>query len=463
MQFLAIDLGTSFVKGAVLDLDRMRIQHVQRAPVPQPHAGTSPLFRECDPSAMVDSVRSMVGALLEHTADCSGIVMCGQMHGLVLSGDHGEALTPAVTWLDQRVLQPHPSGQGTFFDVLSGLVSPSQRQQLGNELRPGLPLCSLFWLAESGLLPPVEAIPASIPDFVLATLCGTAPRAMDATNAAAHGAMSVETLDWHHEVLTRLHLDHLAWPPVCRTGDVVAELRWGSRSIPCYAPLGDFQASLAGAFLREGELSLNISTGSQVSMIAPGLQYGNFQNRPYVDGRLLRTITHIPAGRSLSVLVNLLCEIPNARGQMVHDPWSYTAEAVQGVGEPGLAVDLAFFASSFGNRGAISNISEETLTVGHLFRAAFENMAGNYLQAALRLSPDRDWQDIVFSGGLAQRFPLLRQLICDRLQKPYRLCAVGEDSLLGLLALALNVSGRNPSVADATDQLARQRSSLIEQ
>jgi len=38
------------------------------------------------------------------------------------------------------------------FEQLDRRISPEDRLRLGNELRPGLPLCTLFWLAEMGTL-----------------------------------------------------------------------------------------------------------------------------------------------------------------------------------------------------------------------------------------------------------------------------------------------------------------------
>ena len=77
--------------------------------------------------------------------------------------------------------------------------------------------------------------------------------------------------------------------------------------------MGDHQAALAGAFLGERELSLNISTGSQASLFTPTWQPGNYQTRPFFDGRFLNTITHIPAGRALNVLFKLLTELAEAQ------------------------------------------------------------------------------------------------------------------------------------------------------
>jgi sugar (pentulose or hexulose) kinase len=113
-------------------------------------------------------------------------------------------------------------------------------------------------------------------------------------------------------------------------------------------------------------------------------------------------------------------------------------------------VDLAFFPSSFGEYGAVKDITEDSLTIGHLFRAAFDNMAYNYQRAAKMLSPERSWRRIAFSGGLAQRMPALRNVIGSAFGSSYRVSAVDDESLLGLLALAMLMDGRVGSLAQAT-------------
>ena len=70
------------------------------------------------------------------------------------------------------------------------------------------------------------------------------------------------------------------------------------------------------------------------------------------------------------------------------EPWAYIATAAAAVDRTDLEVNLSFYPGPCGERGAIANISEKTLTVGTLFRAAFENMAENYYAAASRIWPD---------------------------------------------------------------------------
>lgn len=118
-----------------------------------------------------------------------------------------------------------------------------------------------------------------------------------------------------------------------------------------------------------------------------------------------------------------------------------------------MEVDLAFFKSAYGERGKITNVMEADLRAGALFRAAFENMASNYHRSALRLDPDRAWRRLVFSGGLAQKLGVLRDIIQRRFHSPYRISAEPEETLLGLLGLALVFSGRCPAVRDAMTML----------
>jgi sugar (pentulose or hexulose) kinase len=450
MSFVGIDIGTSFIKGAVLDAHALRMSHVRRVPFPDPLPGLPPLYREFDPRAVLSAVQRLLADLLAHAAGCEGIVVCSQMHNLVLVSARGEPRSNLTTWQDQRVLLPHPSGQGTYLDVLRQRLSPEQVRQLGNELRPGQPLGVLFWLAEQGQLPGGDAIPASLPDFVLANLCGSVP-STETTNAAAHGALNLETLDWHYDVLALLGLGGLRWPALRAHGEVVGRLPVGSHKIPCYTPVGDYQCALMGTLLEPGELSLNISTGSQVSLLQRGAAFGSYQTRPFFDGRFLATITHIPAGRALNALVGLLTEL--AGTQERPDLWPYIARQAAEVGETEMRVNLAFFDSACGDRGGITQIREAELTVGHLFRAAFQNMADNYYACALQLSPEQGWRNLVFSGGLAQ-IAILRQLICERFgggqaAQAYRLCPTTEDTLLGLLGLALAFTGRAASVEQA--------------
>src|SRR5258707_1015438 len=123
-------------------------------------------------------------------------------------------------------------------------------------------------MADQGQLPDQSLIPASLSDFVIANLCGTCP-STEITNAMALGLLNLETMDWYHEVIRKLGLTAIRLPEIKAHGAVSGWLDWNGRQIPCYTPIGDYQCAILGALLQRDELSLNISTGSQVSMLKP--------------------------------------------------------------------------------------------------------------------------------------------------------------------------------------------------
>ena len=451
MPFIGIDLGTSFIKGAVLHPDTWRLEHVQRVPFPAPLAATGPFECEFDPREVVAATRDVIERLSHHAPHCEGIVMCSQMHGVVLMDGRGEARSNCVSWRDQRAAAPHLSGAGSYYEILLRRLNSQSIQQTGNELEAGRPVCFLFWLAEQGKLAP-RLIPASIPDYVLSVLCGTPP-ATEITNAAAHGALNLATGGWHHEAIEEMGLGSLRWPVIRKHGEVVGEFSVGGARVPCYTPIGDYQCALLGALLGPEEISLNISTGSQVSRLTNSLTPGDYQTRPFFDGKFLNTFTGAPAGRSLNVLVDLVGDLAKTQGVALEDPWISIAEAAVAVTDTDLEVNLSFFPNPRGERGEISNIRGNNLTLGHLFRAAFKNMADTYYDCAQRLWPERAWNNLVFSGGLATKLPVLREIIRERFQTPSRLTPFEEDTLFGLMILAAVFSERAPSIEALTSQL----------
>lgn len=442
-RFLGIDLGTSFFKGAVLDLDSRTLDHVRRVPTPSQIAGLPATRCELDPATVLAAVRTLLAELVAAAPDAAGLVVSSQMHCLVFSDVIGRPHGNVVTWKDQRGQEPHPAG-GTHFEQLRQRLTQQQLHELGGEVRVGVPISTLFCLREQGELPG-DLFAATLPDFVLANLCGVEPTT-EPTLASAHGLYHHDALRWHDAVVRDLGLAGLRFPRIRPTGEPVGTATVAGRPLTCYTPIGDMQAALLGVGLQPGELSVNVSTGSQVSLVGPTRRPGDYQTRPYFDGQWLHTVVQLPAGRALDLLVRLLTEMGGPP-----DPWAYVETAVAAVPATDLEVNPAFYAGAMGDRGSIGNIREDNATVGHLFAATFRRLAENYAACADRLSPARDWRRLVFSGGLAQRFPRLRADIHDRIGRavPARLCESSEDALLGLLALARFCAGRQKTILRA--------------
>jgi len=439
MAFIGIDIGSTSIKGGWLDLRAGEIGDVLSEPFPEPIGGLPSGHFEIDPQPVVERVRELIERMLRRNGPCDGIVTCSQMGGILLTDRSGKQATNYLSWRDQRTLEQHPGGKGTYFEVLREKTTERDFDAIGRELKPGGGSAVLFWLAENGKLPTGECRAMGLGDYVLSSLCGKEPVA-EATLAL--GMVDLSRGEWHRPWFERLGFGSLDWPKLGSVDTWMGRYPTAAGGIPCYPAIGDHQAALFGTDLTERELSVNASTGAQVSVLTESWKGGDYQTRPYVGGRYLNTITHLPAGRSLNGLVDLLTALPERAGVNLPDPWGIIRQELERTSRTDLKVDLAFFASSVGDRGSITNVRLENLTVGDLFRGALENMAKNFSNAARRLGDSGAWDRVVLSGGICQKLPLLRELIGEEIPGPQRTVQTSEETLLGLLKLAKHIEAQ---------------------
>jgi sugar (pentulose or hexulose) kinase len=437
MLALGLDVGSTSIKGAVLDLERGEVRGVAQTPFPAPLKGLPTGCFEVEPAAIVRAMEQIVARLLEAAPEAEALFCAGQMGGTLLVDEGGAALTNYLSWRDQRTLEAREAG-GSYIESIRRRWTDEQFVELGSELLAGSTSSLLFWLAQNNQLQK-GAMPATVADYVLGRLCN-APPAMHPTHAI--GLLDLRTKDWHHTALQALGLEQVRWPQLAGEREPIGSYHLGGRRIACHAAIGDQQCALRGVGLTRDEISLNVSTGSQVSRRTAQFEPGPYQSRRYFHGDYLNTITHLPAGRSLNVLLDLLTEFPRANGVTLPNPWECVAQQAAATNGGGLNVDLAFFTGPLGSSGRIDHVTTENLTIGNLFRAAFENMADNYLRCADRLGPDRAGLRLALSGGLTRAVPILRELIQQRFNLPLRESAAQEETMLGLLDVARETYGR---------------------
>lgn len=437
MRCIGLDIGSSSIKGGILDIATGRVDHVAKTAFPDPVAGLPSGFHEVPADAILQATRQVVAALLRKAPDARRLCVSSQMGGVVLLDARGDPLTRYLSWRDQRSLVRPPEGGPAPLHRLRDAWSDAQFEQLGKELKPGSTTALLHWLAGQGRLP-AAATPVTIGDYVIAALCASPPR-MHRTHAI--GLIDLRSGDWHHEAFAAAGIGGLAWPRLADEDEVIGQAELAGTRLDCHAAIGDQQAALFGIGLEPAELSINCSTGSQVSLITPHFQPGDCQSRCWFGGRFLNTVTHIPAGRSLAVLEALLTQLPRAAGLEMQDSWRLIAAATEAADGGGLACDLSFFSSAMGDRGRIEHITTENLTAGNLFCAAFDFMADSYLACSRRLAARPAWNRLAISGGLVQAFPALRRRLAARFPLAMREVPEQEETLMGLLRLASAAPG----------------------
>jgi xylulokinase len=259
---LGIDLGTSQVKALLMSpggeiLGRGRAGY----PVVSPGEGLA----ETDPA---EWWRATVAAVREALADaCADVEIAavgvdGQMHGVVLAGDDGNAVRPAILWLDRRA----EAEAARYGELPAELTRP-----LGNQASAGMAGPMLGWLAahEPDVLR--RARWALQPkDWLRMRLTGLA--ATDPTDASGTLLFDLARDVWADGVIDALGLPGGKLPPVLRTTEVAGQLlptpanELGlTPGIPVAVGSADTAAALYAADLDAGPGSADVRGGTAES------------------------------------------------------------------------------------------------------------------------------------------------------------------------------------------------------
>ena len=185
-RYLLIDFGTTSTKSALVDLDSGIFSHLLRHPSISPNPTPS---GRCELSLEAIALRfeQICTRYLELTDrdPFAGIVVCSEMHGLAVldRAPPHRPLTPYISWLDQRSLEP-VDGVDTFALVTDRLGTSRFRAITGMRPRPGFPLFNLVHWARSAPDVPPTGLVVSLPGWLVLNASATTPGTIGNTGAA---------------------------------------------------------------------------------------------------------------------------------------------------------------------------------------------------------------------------------------------------------------------------------------
>lgn len=442
MRLVAIDIGTTGVRVAVFDAALTRL--AERA-TPCPPRAPAPGHAEIDPETWWTIAAGLLRELAEAAEldDVGAIAVSGQAPTMVLVGDDGRALGPAILWLDTRAeVEAHELGVPSYYLGPKLLWTFRHRHD---------DLSRAHWILQSHA-------------FLAHRLTGEA--AVDPSTAAlCLPAFDLATKQWTVQGAARVHTDPRKLPRVRAAhellGHVTPEaaratgLREGT---PVVVGGGDFAASTLGAGVTEpGEACLMLGTAG--NLLVP-------RSTPGTDARLIHA-HHVGASAFLS-LGGTLCggaiewarRALTARGGAAIDFATLEAEAAA---SPAGARGLLFLPYLAGERTPIWSADARGAFVGlglehdrgDLLRAVYEGIALSFLDCAEVIAEDGGdaLTEIVASNG-AGKSALFRQILCDALGVPLSYAPESAGTLAGTAALAALGAGAVSSIADVRAALA---------
>jgi xylulokinase len=224
------DIGTSACKVTLLRAD----DGVALGSVTQRYEPVSPRpgWMEQDPETWYEALTGAVARLLADHPGAAGQVRClgiaGQMRGVVLVGDDGAPVRPAVLWNDNRCTEEVASITGPDLERL--------RTTTRSVLNTMCTLPKLMWLRghEPASLDSAEWM-LYPKDYVRLRLTGEV--ATDLSDASGSSVYDVAAQTWSAELLERYGIEPRLLPPVLLASDVAGRLT-PAAAADCGLPVG---------------------------------------------------------------------------------------------------------------------------------------------------------------------------------------------------------------------------------
>ena len=435
MNIITVDCGASFLKAALFQ-DNQLFKEIHRK-APKVH-GDEDIFHPVQICQLVNEVKS---ALAEMTEGLKEAVVCisNEMHGFLLAYEDGTPFTDYISW--QKEFGTEKIEGLSSKEVLESKDYQTEILLSGMPVRAGLPNSNLLYLKRKGYLNQ-SRVPLyfyTLGDYLIRSITGK-QICCHATNAAATGLLDISQGKWNQKLIELAGISELIFPDIGTKG-VDAEL--GGCKLHFLPAIGDQQAALYGAGMEfVTDLSFNLGTGAQVSKIMNKLCFSpEYQTRPYLDGKFIKCVPHLPSGRAMNVFIRFLQDALVRFGYKVDENmiWDKVLQSVSGTDDSLIGCDLSFFENPLTDHrtGSISNIPEYGFDMVSLFKAVFKQMINNFLQAAERLEPDKEnVLRLVFSGGVAKRIPLIREGIERKYEGVQTVIAVNNETLYGLYRYA---------------------------
>jgi gluconokinase len=433
-QVLALDLGTSSVRGLVFDAEGkavpgLLVRRTSRLAIDD--GGRA----ELDPDQVVDAVGECLDELGAggHLDTIQDVAISSAWHSVIAVDDRGRPRSGALTWADTRAAELVP--------VLRQRVDP-----LHLLTRTGALPHTTFWTVKipwlARTLDPPPARYLGLAEYVTGRLLGEPGASI--SMASGTGLLDLETMTWNDEALDLAGVGPDALPellPQSWTGRLAAEgaRRWPALAEARWHPVtGDGAASNVGAGCVTTEhANINIGTSAAIRAVHddPGAPLRPALWRYRVDDRRLVTGAAYSGAGNLWAWAKQVLRLP-ADGE-VEAALASVPPGARGVTvmpyHAGARAPLDLLTGS----GAILGLSLATTAVeivaATLEAVCFRLAVGlEALEAVLPKPPK-----VVASGGAVVASPWWQQTLANVLARPVLVTEEAEASARGAALIAL--------------------------
>ena len=287
----------------------------------------------------------------------------------------------------------------------------------GREFRPSIaPLGIYTYLREIGTKNKLRL--HSLLSWISSSISNQGSHQIHLTDAASLGMVDLNKNDWldfggpFKNLIYPEIMDHNDW-----------NLSGTVQNLVLSTAVGDQQASLYGAGLDKESVVVNIGTGGQIAYLGALEDSWTFQKRPFFNGLVLNTKTHLPAGRALAAYTKVL-----ASGDNTASDYEWMDKCALEV-IPFSNLDLSKFEGIENEDSPTQWDAQFASTVVH----SLINVYANILNENRPLIGDRK---LIFAGGVGQKLSAISKYLALKTNLKFQISNSIETTIEGLQKLA---------------------------
>lgn len=414
---LFIDFGATRTKSAISDKDSLT--DIRQGPsVPFKNGCFEISIKE-----LSDNFLNLVNSYAQNY-DIKNILLSCQMHGFALQDEKNNFITDYISWQDESSFLDY-KGKSSFSIFKQSF--PHYKELSGMRLRGCFPAVKILDFLRKNKYSQVKML--SLAEIF--PLLGAPTNKVHLTMAQASGCFDFDKKEFSKEIIEFIKQETgclITFNEPTEKLENSAVLKVNGKNIDLLCGVGDHQASVLGALgPNVKEISLNIGTGSQITQVEIH-KSKNLENRFFFDGKILNTITHIPAGRVIAKYMDFLNENSKINYWDVLEKLS-----LQEIKDADLKFNLALFQDGFGFNeetfGSISNISTVNLSKKNFLASLMKNFIYQYINLMKDFDNERD---IIISGGKLAKNNLLKQFLGEEINRKVSFSQIEEEALQGL-------------------------------
>ncbi|HJD47817.1 MAG TPA: hypothetical protein H9909_13320 [Candidatus Mediterraneibacter norfolkensis] len=429
MKSLGIDIGTTTISAAVIDLAANTVL-TTRTVSNDSFIRTDKSWEKIqDPGKICVKVFGLADELLDEYEEIDRIGLTGQMHGIVYVDRTGECIGPLYTWQDERGVIPCFDGK-SICEILSDTY--------GIRIYPGYGLATHLYNQKAGLVPERAVKICTIMDYIGMKMTGRKEPFMHSSNAASLGMFDVCERSFMREIIRDEGIREELLP---ETSDEFASLgRYRGRTVSL--AIGDNQAGFLGAVDDiDHAVLLNMGTGGQVSVCSDIFFEGHgIEARPFLPGKYLLVGASLCGGRAYAMLERFFRFYSEAAGMKETDHYTVMERLMdqrmkETVREKGLRVTTTFSGTREEpmKRGKIEGIDVDNFTPGNLICGFLDGMAEELygMYKVMVRGAELSAETLILSGNGFRKNRHLRRIAQERFGMKAVLSKCCEEAACG--------------------------------